>query len=94
MTNDSFSGTVLNIYKNDQKICPSYAKYSVGGGHAHGRRAIEKRQGNGPSVDGKPHIREMTVCTMMGKVKPTDQIWIEAGKISLNYFLLYPFRVI
>jgi hypothetical protein len=46
-----------------------------------GRRAISMRKRDGPgghgggaaapghgTVDGKPHIREMSTCTMMGKI--------------------------
>jgi len=74
-------GVVLNVYKNQEKICISTAKYGMGGGHGHGRRGIgglEKRQGNGPSSDGKSHIQEMSTCRDMGRVKSSDQIWIDA----------------
>jgi len=71
-------GTLLNIYKNNDVICASDANYGTGGGHSHGRRSIEKRQGNGPSADGKEHIQKMTTCSMMGPVSPNDQIWIDA----------------
>jgi len=72
-------GSVLNIYKNQQVICSSKANYGRGGGHGHGRRMIEKRQGAGPeSTDGKEHIQQMSTCTMMGAVSPSDQIWIDA----------------
>jgi hypothetical protein len=69
---------VLNTYKNNEKICASTASYGVSGGHSHGRRGLERRQGNGPAADGKEHIREMSTCKLMGPVKPTDQIWIDA----------------
>ena len=76
-------GTVLNIYKNQEVICASKAQYGRGGGHAHGRtvaerRSLSKRQGNGPSVDGKEHISQMSTCVMMGPVKASDNIWIDA----------------
>jgi hypothetical protein len=77
-------GTVLNIYKNDDVICASHAKYGMGGGHAHGRtvserRSIAKRQANGPtSSDGKSHIQQMSTCSLMGPIKRSDQIWIDA----------------
>jgi hypothetical protein len=71
-------GLVLNVYKNDDVICASQAKYGTGGTHSHGRM-IEKRQGAGPaSVDGKEHIQQMGTCTLMGPVTRSDQIWIDA----------------
>jgi hypothetical protein len=71
-------GVILNIYKNNEVVCASKAKYGMGGGHAHGRRDLTKRQGTGPSSDGKAHIKEMTTCTQMGEVSPNDNIWIDA----------------
>jgi hypothetical protein len=71
-------GVVLNVYKNNDVICASKAKYGMGGGHHHGRRSLSKRQGTGPSADGKSHIAEMTTCSLMGAVSRSDSIWIDA----------------
>jgi arginase family enzyme len=71
-------GVVLNIYKNNDIVCASHAKYESGGGHSHGRTVIEKRQANGPAPIGGEHIKEMTTCSGLGPVKKTDQIWIDA----------------
>jgi len=75
---------VLNIYSNNDVICASHAKYGMGGGHAHGRtvserRSISRRQAEGPgSADGKSHIQQMSTCSLMGAVKKSDTIWIDA----------------
>jgi hypothetical protein len=73
-------GTNLKVYRNTQVICDSIANYGKGEGHSHGRRnSLERRQGSGPkSVDGKEHIQQMSTCSMMGAVTPTDQIYIVA----------------
>ena len=38
-----------------------------------------RRDGPHAASDGKPHIRDMSTCTMMGKIKKGDKVHIEAN---------------
>jgi len=81
-------GTHLDILVNNKVICKSDAKYTISSGNT--PMPMRKRDGPGGhgggaaapghgTADGKPHIREMSTCTMMGKINKGDRIHIEAN---------------
>lgn len=79
-------GVHLNVYVNDKVICKSTPTYTVGGAHGHGRRStlhsgLDRRDGPGgpAAADGKPHIGQMTTCSMMGRLKKGDRVKIDAA---------------
>lgn len=75
-------GTHLDILINGNVICKSDAEYTTqsdGTPMSMGRRSLGRRDGphgaggaapgkEKGTTDGKPHIREMSTCTMMGKI--------------------------
>ncbi|TLD18682.1 hypothetical protein E2P81_ATG11592 [Venturia nashicola] len=82
-------GTHLDILINDKTICKSDAEYTTqsdGSPMSMGRRSLGRRDGpHGAggaapgTTDGKAHIREMSTCSMMGKINKGDKVHIEAN---------------